>query len=148
MRPRKSRKDAMKQLRDLINPTLYKLTDEEVARLNGPDQANFRNYIFRNGKMFVHDIDDEDWLLLGVAPVPKTRLEIFVYHFCHGLLMHYPIIKVLLFSIISSLDRQKPESAVFEGSEDWGDNWYAGRCNYTRWYSKKLHTGKPLPKES
>lgn len=55
-----------------------------------------------NGAWWRKVRDSADWLELGICPVPKTRWQVFVYHFCHGTLMQYPFWDVLRFSIANS----------------------------------------------
>lgn len=39
-----------------------------------------------------------DTIDLGVAPMPKTVWQTLVYHICHGVIMRYPLIDVLVWS--------------------------------------------------
>lgn len=39
-----------------------------------------------------------DWVGLGVAPVPRGTLRVFLYHLGHGLVMGYPILDVVVFA--------------------------------------------------
>lgn len=39
-----------------------------------------------------------DVIALGIAPRPRNAREGFLYHLCHGLLMRYPLLDVLVFS--------------------------------------------------
>jgi hypothetical protein len=48
-----------------------------------------------NGEQWVKLLDDDNWLWLGHCPAPQTRWEWFVYHVAHGLLMRYPLHKIL-----------------------------------------------------
>lgn len=40
-----------------------------------------------------------DYFDIGIIPIPRTRWRVFLYHFCHGILMQYPLWDVLLFSL-------------------------------------------------
>lgn len=42
---------------------------------------------------------DTDWLNLGLCLAPQTVWQTIVYHFCHGLLMRYPLLDVIRFSL-------------------------------------------------
>ena len=42
--------------------------------------------------------DDPGIVHLGIAPAPTTTWQTFVYHVCHGLIMHYPLWSVLTWS--------------------------------------------------
>jgi hypothetical protein len=50
------------------------------------------------GKMWVKYDYGDDWLLMGIAPRPKTVWQTLVYHICHGLIMQYPLRDVLIWS--------------------------------------------------
>jgi hypothetical protein len=68
----------------------YSLTDEEVARLNPPQNA-------RAG---------QDWLSVGRIARPKSRLGWFIYHLVHGLWMRYPPHKVLGYALANTKPRE------------------------------------------
>jgi hypothetical protein len=40
----------------------------------------------------------EGWFPLGIAPLPETTWQTFVYHICHGLIMHYPLISCIAYA--------------------------------------------------
>jgi hypothetical protein len=67
-------------------PTWYYLTDEEVQRLNPPEDADER----------------DEWQPVGHIPSPKTRVGWFFYHLVHGLWMRYPLHKVLGYAICNT----------------------------------------------
>jgi len=72
----------------------YSLTDEEMLRLNPPDDV------------FDDEAFYDAWQAVGVVPRPRTRLGWFCYHLLHGLLMRYPPHKVLGFALANT----KPET--------------------------------------
>lgn len=83
----------------MTNPYWWTLTDEESARLNPPpsyftvgdDEAVYERCLFH-----------PDWLSVGYIPQPRTRLGWFVYHLLHGLVMRYPLRKVIGFALANT----------------------------------------------
>lgn len=56
-------------------------------------------YRFENGTQWCEILDDDNWMHLGYCPMPKTRWQWFVYHIAHGLLMRYPLWKILPYAL-------------------------------------------------
>jgi hypothetical protein len=50
------------------------------------------------GELWIKYPQSPDILSLGVAPVPRNARETFIYHVCHGLIMRYPLIDILVWS--------------------------------------------------
>ena len=42
----------------------------------------------------------DEWIEVGLVPKPTTRFGWFKYHLFHGLLMGYPVHRVIAFSLI------------------------------------------------
>lgn len=51
-----------------------------------------------DGRLWYLLPDDDTFIHLGIAPRPTTVWQCFVYHVCNGLIMRYPLAKVLVFS--------------------------------------------------
>lgn len=79
----------------------FNLTDAEAARFNYPLPREIVEVEGEPGWWEPY-IDDDEWLGLGPAPVPQTRLGWFCHHVMHGLLMRYPWHKVLGWSFYYS----------------------------------------------
>lgn len=52
-------------------------------------------------------ICNDEFLSLGVCPTPKNKKEQFKHDILHGLLMNYPIFKVIEYSIRNYFDHWK-----------------------------------------
>ena len=63
--------------------------------------------------MFLKDVP-EDWVDVGMIPEPRTRLGWFLYHLVHGLVMRYPIHRVLAFALIHTNPRGRIEKRSSE----------------------------------
>lgn len=48
---------------------------------------------------FIEILNDPRWTSVGYVPTPKGQLGWFIYHLIHGLVMRYPIHKVLYFAL-------------------------------------------------
>lgn len=68
----------------------------EANKLNPPMLATK----FDNDGTWDLRVEDDKWLPVGYIPRRRTRLGWFVYHLWHGLSMHYPWYKVLIFSLL------------------------------------------------
>jgi len=77
----------------------YLLTDGESDRFNPPPVEIVEDA--ETGESFVSLLDDPLWLHVGYIPMPRTRLSWFVYHLIHGVVMRYPIHKVIGYSFAS-----------------------------------------------
>ena len=73
----------------------WELSDEDYDRLNSPP-CHIRND--SEGAIWEKWLEDDQWLRMGYVPTPTTRLGWFIYHIVHGLLMHYPLTAVLVWS--------------------------------------------------
>jgi hypothetical protein len=56
--------------------------------------------------------DNEYELELGYAPRPRNSWEGLLYHICHGLIMRYPLWKVLAWSWIHRKSFQEAETVL------------------------------------
>lgn len=77
----------------------WQLTDWEADNLNPPSDIEL--------VMQGDDIErmvryQQDWLPMGHVQIPRTRLGWFVYHVAHGLLMRYPLHKVVGFALANN----------------------------------------------
>jgi len=83
---------------------LYTLTVAEEATYNPPTLKT--GVVFVEGQvepdLVMQVLDDDNWLRVGYIPTPTTRIGWFCYHVIHGLWMHYPVWKVLLYAIFES----------------------------------------------
>jgi len=52
-----------------------------------------------DGNLWVKQREQPGWMEMGIIPIPQSRWRVFLYHLCHGLLMHYPLHEVIWFSI-------------------------------------------------
>ena len=75
----------------------YHLTDDEADHLNAPGYLA----VYDNALYFKY-IDDPAWLHVGYVPRPRSRFAWFVHHLVHGLVMRYPLHKVIGFAIFES----------------------------------------------
>lgn len=75
----------------------YNLTDNELNRLNPPNDAGER----------------DEWLPVGSIPRPSTRVGWFFYHLVHGLWMRYPLHKVIGYALTNT----RPPTDVIDLSE-------------------------------
>lgn len=55
-----------------------------------------------DGAYWYKAVDADGWMDVGIIPIPRSRWRVFLYHFCHGMLMQYPLIEILKFSITTS----------------------------------------------
>jgi hypothetical protein len=89
------------------------MQDEKCPKDNAPDYHRARydrgemmppalRAKFWDGSWWDERLDDKGWLLLGVAPYPRTRWQWFKHHILHGLLMDYPFWSVLKYAITKS----------------------------------------------
>lgn len=76
----------------------FTLSDSEYNKLNPPGLIH--KYI--GGKLFIEHIQDDKWINVGYIPTPKTRLGWFCYHLVHGLVMRYPVTKVLGYALANT----------------------------------------------
>lgn len=61
--------------------------------------------------------DGPHWQYLGVAPLPRTRWDWFIFDYHHGRLMRYPWIAVVRFSVNNWLNWNKPSAAWRRGEK-------------------------------
>lgn len=76
----------------------YNLTLAETARLNPhPKQLTVvdGDSIIEYEELLCND----EWLAVGHIPLPHTRLGWLVWHIIHGLLMKYPVHKVVGYAL-------------------------------------------------
>lgn len=78
----------------------YDLTIEEIERLN----PHPRHIVMANqdtGEIVILEelLHDDKWLAVGHIPLPHTRLGWLVWHIIHGLLMKYPVHKVVGYAL-------------------------------------------------
>ena len=83
---------------------MFELTHEETDRLNPPPPR----VVFdeRKEAYFLEMLNDPRWLPVGYIPTPRSRLGWFAYHLVHGLVMQYPVWKVIGYSILNTGGRQ------------------------------------------
>lgn len=55
-------------------------------------------FVDESGELWEKYIHDEKYISLGIAPRPQTRLQAIIYHVCHGLIMRYPLLDILVWS--------------------------------------------------
>jgi hypothetical protein len=84
----------LKRLSRLLS---WQLTLEECDRLNPPILEIAEG---EDGALYHKVVDDSYWLDVGYIPTPQTVLGWFIYHLIHGLVMGYPVHKVVIFSIV------------------------------------------------
>jgi len=57
------------------------------------------------------------WVFVGVCPRPKTNWQWFIHHVCHGAMMGFPLLDVLVWSwrerIPDDFDIPEDEVAIF-----------------------------------
>jgi hypothetical protein len=85
----------------MINPP-HNTTFEIVQEWTPVDQYDHMpptRLRIENGVQWQEVIDSDDWLYLGHCPTPLTRWQWFVYHIAHGLLMRYPLWKILPYAV-------------------------------------------------
>lgn len=58
------------------------------------------------GLPYIQWYDNDGWVWMGYVPRPKTRLGWVVHHILHGVLMHYPLHKVLLYACLYSKEER------------------------------------------
>ena len=58
--------------------------------------------------MFLKNVP-EGWVDVGMIPEPRTRLGWFLYHLVHGLVMRYPVHRVIAFALIHTNPRGRNE---------------------------------------
>lgn len=75
-----------------------RLTDEQYDRLNPP----YVDTCVLGDMLIEIVIEDTDWLPVGYIPAPTTSAGWFFYHFIHGIVMRYPLWKVLLYALAES----------------------------------------------
>src|SRR5688500_12763968 len=109
----------MKMILDLIArkiPTSWwRLTDEEVDRLNPPQLDSVVDD--DTGKFYIEYSTNPDWLEMGQCPRPKNKREWFIHHLCMGLLMRYPTHKVFWYSLLNIGDCRSLEVNLREDLE-------------------------------
>lgn len=74
----------------------WQLTEDEIDRLNPPPEIFVPG---NDGNLYMLCSYHEGWLPVGNIPAPRTRFGWFMYHLIHGLVMRYPLWKVLGFAI-------------------------------------------------
>ena len=77
---------------------MFELTQEEIERLNPhPKQLTVidGDSIIEYEELLCND----KWLAVGHIPLPHTRLGWLVWHIIHGLLMRYPVYKVIGYAL-------------------------------------------------
>ncbi len=79
---------------------IWSLTDEWYEKLNPPQES--METITKNKIDYIRLLDDPKWLHMGYVPMPKTKFEIFRHHLLHGIMMNYPLGKVILYSIMNT----------------------------------------------
>jgi hypothetical protein len=52
-----------------------------------------------DGKMYVEEIHNSQFITIGIVLAPRNDREMFVYNFCHGILMRYSLMGVLEYCI-------------------------------------------------
>jgi hypothetical protein len=93
----------------------WQLTDEEADRLNPP----ILNIIEGgDGDLYVQHLFHPDWQPVGHVPAPRTRLGWFLYHLIHGLVMRYPLHKVIGFALMNTKVSDDVE-VVGDDDERW-----------------------------
>lgn len=100
----------------------------EITRLNPPRQE-FRVI---HGTYWEKVVDHPNWVGVGYVPTPKTSFYAFVYHFCMGALMHYPLLSILRFCLRKRSLRPwhdepmptKPRSKIKKVSKKFIRGWY------------------------
>jgi hypothetical protein len=71
----------------------YNLNMDEIQRLN--PRPRYRVQIVGDELVQFEEMLAGKWLYVGHIPAPKTRLGWFMWHILHGLLMRYPLHKVI-----------------------------------------------------
>ena len=86
------------------------MTDEEYDDRNPPPVLcrTFDDGIYE--KM----LDDDAWLRTGYIPTPTSPVGWFTYHMIHGMLMRYPFLKVLYFSLRESFFKKEEKECQGE----------------------------------
>lgn len=74
---------------------IWHLSQEQYDKLNPPDEE------FRVVKedLWTKELDGQEWLRMGYIPTPRNYFEWLFYHFVHGVLMRYPLHKVILYCL-------------------------------------------------
>jgi len=73
----------------------WRLTREEMDRLCPVHIVKAD----RDGNLWELKLEKDQWLDVGYIPTPKSRLAWFLYDLVHGLAMHIPVRKVILYSL-------------------------------------------------
>lgn len=83
----------------------FRLTAAESDRLNPPTKV----IVIRSDADTAEEyeeyeklISDRRWIYLGYIPRPQSHLGWFLYHLIHGLLMRYPLYKILGFAVLNT----------------------------------------------
>jgi hypothetical protein len=72
------------------------MPETKITALNPPGNTR-RNVRIIRGEEWEKMLDDPNWIHAGYVPAPRTIFWVFVYHFCMGALMHYPLLSILRF---------------------------------------------------
>jgi hypothetical protein len=78
---------------------LWKLTEEELVRLNPPETTLMAD---DDGQVYESIVKDSRWLNMGYVPTPQNRLQWFFLHMIAGIVMRYPIHKVFWYSLLNT----------------------------------------------
>ena len=93
---------------NLSSPMFDDLMEVEYTKLNPPPLLVKYDEI--RSIYFIEILDDPKWLPIGYIPTPKTHLGWFLYHLIHGLVMRYPVHKVLYYSLTNTAPLAKESS--------------------------------------
>lgn len=74
-------------------PVTYRRRDGSTGTTRVPvaDWPNPRIECREDGTVWQEITESPGWIHVGWAPRPNSRLQWFVHHVCHGLLMRYPL---------------------------------------------------------
>jgi len=67
-----------------------------MAKINCKEYVPIETKVIE-GELWIKQPDTDD-VYLGFCPKPSNRWQTFVYHVCHGIIMQYSILDVLLWS--------------------------------------------------
>lgn len=63
-----------------------------------PGEEPAMSVMFIRGEQWVKIDPSDNWIQLGIAPRPRNEWQNFTHHICHGIIMQYPLLDVIVWS--------------------------------------------------